>query len=45
MKRPVNASVWLFAARGITLLWILVKLTLITAMMSRNTTEFIYAGF
>jgi hypothetical protein len=31
--------------RGLVLLWIILKLVLVTAMLNRNAAQFIYAGF
>jgi len=31
--------------RGLLLLWLVVKLLLITAMLNTNVAQFIYAGF
>lgn len=39
MTRPA----WMRLA--LTLLWIAVKLTLVAAMLNRNASNFIYAGF
>lgn len=30
---------------ALTLLWIVVKLTLVAALVNRNAAEFVYAGF
>ena len=39
---PTGLSLWKTA---LYVVWILVKLTLILAVLNRNTVEFIYAGF
>ncbi len=37
---------WRRAARlGLTVLWIVAKLTLVAALLDRNAANFIYAGF
>lgn len=41
MKRPLNRGVRL----ALTLVWIVLKLTLVAALLNRNAADFIYAGY